>query len=202
MKRLMTYILVLISSTAFAESASDAVQAKLNAIHSMSANFTQTVNAGKREVANSSGMMAILRPGRFRWQTNSPMKQLVVADSERLWVYDIELEQVTVKKQEKGVGGTPGLFLSGNNDNLARDFDVTTSKKGNKELFNLKAKSPKENYQRLTLIFNGDTLCEIEFFDQLGQHTIVHLSQIKNNPTLATTVFHFKPPKGVDVVQQ
>lgn len=202
MKKIIGLVLAVFVTNVFADTASDMAQAKLNGIRTMSAKFVQVVKAGKREVSNSSGIMALSRPGRFRWETQSPLEQVVVADSEKLWVYDIDLEQVTVKKQEKGLGGTPGLFLSGYDDTVARDFTVTEKTDGKNQIFHLKAKSAKENYQQLKLVFNGDMLTSIEFWDQLGQHTVVKLSRIKNNVKLAPKLFQFKPPKGVDVVDQ
>lgn len=202
MKQLISLLLALAAGSVLAQTASDAVQARLNAIHTMSADFTQVVKAGKREVSNSYGVMALARPGRFRWQTKSPLAQLIVADSKKLWIYDVELEQVTVRKQEKGTGGTPALFLSGYDNTVARDFTVTAIEKGNRHIYDMHAKSPKENYQEVKLTFNDDKLTYIEFFDQLGQHTTVHLTKIKNNPQLANTLFQFKPPAGADVVKQ
>lgn len=192
----------LCSTVVYSESVSEEVQNKLNAITSMSAHFTQVVKAGKREVSKSTGDMALFRPGRFRWQTKSPLSQLVVADGKKLWVYDVDLEQVTVKKQEKGMGGTPALFLSADKDTVSRDFEVKKQEKGSMQSFDLHAKSAKENYQRVILMFNNEELTAIEFFDQLGQHTTVSLSRIKHNLTLADDLFHFTPPKGVDVVRQ
>ena len=160
------------------------------------------MNAKKHEVSRSSGTMALSRPGHFRWQTKRPMEQLVIADGQHLWVYDAELEQVTIKKQEKGLGGTAALFLSGYGDTVTRDFDVTTYKEDKKVYFDLHSKSSKANFQRVKLVFVGEVLSGIELFDQLGQHTNVDLTHIKHNPTLAPALFTFKAPKGVDVVQQ
>jgi len=193
--------LLLFGQQAFCDAASEA-QGKLNAIRTMSATFTQVVKAKKREVSRTTGTMALSRPGRFRWDTKTPMPQLVVADGKRLWVYDVDLEQVTVKKQEKGVGGTAGLFLSGYDDTVNRDYTVTASMEGKKQVFDMHAKSKKANFQRVKLIFAGDTLNGLELFDQLGQYTQVRLSNIKNNPTLAAKLFKFKTPKGVDLVEQ
>ena len=186
----------------WSDEVSDLLQAKLNAIRTMNASFSQVVKAKTQEISRSSGTMALFRPGRFRWETKKPMEQLVIADGKHLWVYDVDLEQVTVKKQEQGVGGTAALFLSGYGDTVARDFDVTTYKERNKEYFDLHSKSNKANFQRVKLVFVGDTLSGIELFDQLGQHTDVSLSKIKNNPTLQPSLFKFKTPKGVDVVEQ
>ncbi|WP_133126906.1 outer membrane lipoprotein chaperone LolA [Legionella nagasakiensis] len=202
MKKFALFVLLFCLQKAFCGTASDNLQEKLNSIKTMSADFSQVVKAKKRKVSSSSGTMAMERPGRFRWQTKSPMPQLVVADGERLWVYDVDLEQVTVRKQEKGIGGTAALFLSGYNDTVARDFEVTAGKKGNMEYFDLHAKSNKANFQQVKLVFAGKTLNGIELFDQLGQHTKVRLSRIKTNQKLAANLFKFKIPKGVDVVKQ
>ncbi len=202
MKKTMLFLLLMWAGSAFSDAVSETLQTKLNAIRTMSASFSQVVNAKKREVSHSSGTMALSRPGRFRWQTKSPMEQLVVADGKHLWVYDVDLEQVTEKKQEKGLGGTAGLFLSGYDDTVTRDFDVTSYTKENKVYFDLHSKSSKANFQRMKLVFVGDALHGIELFDQLGQHTVVALTNIKNNPTLSSGLFRFKTPKGVDVVVQ
>ncbi len=202
MKKIMSCVMLLISHMAFAEGASELLQAKLNALRTMNANFTQVVTAKHREVSHSSGTMALSRPGRFRWQTKNPMQQVVIADGKRLWVYDVDLEQVSVKKQEKSVGGTAGLFLSGYNDSVAHDFDVSVIEKGNKLSFDLNAKSNKANFQRVKLVFEGVALRGIALYDQLGQVTNVTLNQVQVNPKLASSLFQFKAPSGADVVEQ
>lgn len=185
-----------------AASATERLEAKLNAVKTMTASFSEVVYAKKRALSRSSGTMALWRPGRFRWQTKSPMEQLVLADGEHLWVYDIDLEQVTVKKQDKGMGGTAALFLSGYDEHVARDFDVILTSHGNKDQFDLHSKSSKASIHRVILTFIGQDLSAIQLFDQLGQRTDVTLTNIKNNPTLQLALFKFKTPKGVDVVQQ
>lgn len=201
-KALAATLLVSLAQHAYCDEVSNVLQAKLNAIRTMNASFSQVVKAKKHEVSRSSGTMALFRPGRFRWETKNPMEQLVIADGKHLWIYDVDLEQVTVKKQDQGVGGTAALFLSGYDDTVARDFDVTTYKEGSKEYFDLHSKSNKANFQRVKLIFVGEMLNGIELYDQLGQHTDVNLSKIKQNPKLSPTLFKFKTPKGVDVVEQ
>lgn len=202
MKKMLLLMLLALTSSAFCESVGEALQGKLNAMRSLTANFKQVVKTKQREISRSSGTMALERPGRFRWQTKNPMEQLVVADGQKLWVYDVDLEQVTVKKQEKGLGGTAALFLSGYDNTVTRDFDVTTTTSGNNQAYDLHSKSNKASFQRLKLIFTRDVLSAIEMFDQLGQHTIVNLTNVKFNPKVAGSLFQFKPPKGTDVVQQ
>jgi len=202
MKKYCLCLFLLSTQMAFGDAVSDALQRKLNAIRTMSASFTQSVNANKRIVSRSNGTMALSRPGRFRWQTIKPMEQLVIADGEHLWIYDVALEQVTVKKQDKGLGGTAALFLSGYNNTVTRDFNVTTYTQKNTAYYDLQAKSNKANFQRVKLMFVGDTLTGLQLYDQLGQKTDVVLKRIKNNPPLASSVFKFNQPKGVDVVRQ
>lgn len=202
MKRIIGILFFCLCTASYSESAGDLAQAKLNAMQSMTASFKQIVKAKKREVSRSSGTMALQRPGRFRWQTKQPMAQLVVADGQKMWVYDVDLEQVTVKAQEKGLGGTAALFLSGYDNTVTRDFDVTQAMQGNVTVFDLHSKSSKANFQRIKLLFTEDILTGLEMYDQLGQTTFVTLSQIKVNPKLAESVFQFIPPKGVDVVKQ
>jgi outer membrane lipoprotein carrier protein len=202
MKKLLWLILVCYGCETWCETSSEALQTKLNALRTMSADFKQVVKAKHREISRSSGTMALSRPGRFRWQTENPMPQIVVADGRRLWVYDVDLEQVSVKKQEKSVGGTAGLFLSGYNDTVARDFDVKMNKNGKTVSFDLNATSNKANFQRVTLVFEGAALKQIALYDQLGQLTDVVLNQVRVNPTLASSLFKFHAPKGVDVVEQ
>ena len=198
--KIMSFLLLFCWSFAYGDTVSEHLQTKLNAMRTLSASFSQIVKSKQRKISSSTGTMALYRPGKFRWQTKSPMQQLVIADGQHLWVYDVDLEQVSVKKQNKGLGGTAALFLSGYNDTVARDFTVSSDAQG--DVFDLTAKSNKANFQRVKLIFKHDILNGLELFDQLGQQTIVRLSQIKLNPKLAETLFQFKPPKGVDVVEQ
>ena len=193
----------MISSTvSYAISAEAQLQERLNKMSTMKANFKQVVRTDKRVVSSSSGTMAMQRPGKFRWKTISPMEQLVIADGKKLWVYDIELEQVTVKKQTKGIGGTAALFLSGVDNNVERDFKVQIRRSGTTEHFDMKALAHDANFQRIKMLFKNKTLHELILFDQLGQKTSVNLSKIINNPKLPKKYFTFKPPRGVDVVQQ
>ena len=202
MKKLVWMVIFLWGAYVHADAVSDALQAKLNAIQTMSATFHQTVSANKRAISKTFGTMALSRPGRFRWETKGPMAQLVIADGQHLWVYDVDLEQVSVRKQEKSLGGTAALFLSSYDQDLTRDFVVTSQQKNKKIYFDLRAKSSKAHFQRMILAFSGADLVGIDLFDPLGQHTDVALNQVKNNPKLPSQLFVFKTPPGVDRVEQ
>jgi outer membrane lipoprotein carrier protein len=201
-KKITLFLLACCSTLSWSQIPAEVLQNKLNAMTTLNADFSQTVKAKKRVVARSTGTMALQRPGRFRWNTIDPMQQLIVADGQKMWIYEKELEQITVKKQEKGLGGTAALFLSGYDNKVSNDFDVSEKEDGKLMVFDLKAKAAKENFQRIKLTFNSSQLTALELYDQLGQITYVTLSHIKMNKQLPSTLFQFKPPKGVDVVEQ
>ncbi len=202
MKVVIGLLCCLMSDIVFSEDAAQQLQTKLNAMHAMSASFTQVVKAKERTVATSSGTMALQRPGLFRWDTRDPLKQLIVADGKKLWIYDPDLEQVTVKTQEKGLGGTAALFLSGYDERVSNDFNVVEKTKGTNHIYSLTAKSPRESFRRIELVYQGEQLTGMQLFDQLGQTTRVTFKQVRYNPTLKKSLFAFKPPKGTDVVKQ
>lgn len=202
MKKWVFLVLWVVSFSVFAITPAEDLQGRLNAMQTMKATFKQVVKSGKKMVSQSSGTMALKRPGRFRWQTAEPMEQLIVADGNRMWIYDVDLEQVTVKKQGKGIGGTAALFLSGYDDSVSKNFDVTDKSKGKQHQFFLKSKSGKDSFQKVEMIFTGNVLQNLKLYDQMGQVTDVRLMNVKNNAELAGGLFSFKPPKGVDVVEQ
>jgi len=202
MNKVVAFVLGSFSTVVFSQTPAELVQAKLNAVHTLTANFSQVVKAKKKEVSSSSGKMALERPGRFRWETRDPMVQIIVADGTKMWVYDPDLEQVTVKAQDKGLGGTAAVFLSGYNESVTKDYDVTQKVEGDTYTFDMQPKSTKSNYQHIQLIFKQEVLTGLVIHDQLGQVTSVKLLKIKTNPKVEAKLFQFKPPKGVDVVKE
>lgn len=175
---------------------------KLNAIHSISADFSQTVNAKRKTISQEQGSMAVQRPGHFRWETKKPVNQLLMADGRQVWIYDPELEQVTIKPQGKALRGTPASFLSSSNETLRDDFNVTLEPKAGVDFYYLEAKSAHPTFVRMVLAFKGEQLQSIFLEDQLGQKTDVHLKQVKQNQALPKKYFQFIPPRGVDVIRE
>jgi outer membrane lipoprotein carrier protein len=185
----------------FAETPAEALQQELGTMHAMTADFSQEVKTKQRLLSKASGSMAILRPGRLRWATFKPTSQLVIADGKRLWIYDADLEQVSVKKQADGLDSAAGLLLNGAETQFIRDFDVSRHTRGQYTEFDLKALSRDLAFQRVILRFEGHTLSGMIFFDQLSQETTVLFQHIVMNPRLSQTLFTFNKPKGVDLVE-
>lgn len=175
---------------------------KLIYIKAMQASFSQQIYAKQRVITQSSGNMAFVRPRQFRWETKEPMEQLLVADGKKIWMYDVDLEQVTVRPQTESMGAAAGLFLSDNKADFISDFSVKSERNGKQDVFTLKARGKQANIQRMILRFAGDALESMDLYDQLGQRTAVRFNQAKINVVLPEHLFQFTPPEGVDMVQQ
>lgn len=203
MKRLLVCLLcICVTNVVSASAASGLLWDKLQGIQSMKASFHQTIYGKSRILSQSQGKMAFERPGHFYWQTNTPTAQLLVADGKRFWLYDIDLEQVTVRSQENAMGASAGLFLGDNKARFERDFTVSFEHQNASEIFELEAKAKEANIQRMTLIFRNDMLQGMSLYDQLGQKTQIKFDSIETNSTLPAKLFQFSPPNGVDVVEQ
>ena len=201
-RTLLSGVMLWLAGTASAEDVGGQLESRLNAAKTLKAQFTQVVRADRREISRSKGTMALQRPGKFRWSVAAPMEQLVIADGENLWIYDIDLEQVTVKKQGKSIGGTPALFLSGATQQITNDFEVSMHAEKDKEYYELRARSPQENFQKINMVFRKDSLSRLILHDQLGQVTSIDFRKVQANRPLSEKLFRFVPPRGVDVVRQ
>jgi chaperone LolA len=182
--------------------ATEKLKTFIAATHSAQANFTQELldKSGKR-MQSASGTMQFVRPGRFRWVYQKPYEQIIVGDGKKFWMYDVDLNQVTVKKLDAALGGSPAALLSGNNE-IERDFVLTD--KGEKEgldWLEAKPKSAESNFTKVLMAFNSHAeLMVMELFDSFNHRTILRFSGLKNNPSLSPQLFNFVPPKGADVL--
>lgn len=173
----------------------------LKSTRTLKADFAQSVIAKNgRKPQQSSGVVAIARPGKLRWEIQKPFPQLVVGDGEKIWIHDPELQQVTVRKAGQAIGGSPAALLSGSNE-LEKNF--TLKEAGEAEGLNWVEATPKvsdSGFERVRLGFSGSDLKAMELLDSFGQTTLIHFSRLERNPALPAATFRFVPPAGVDVV--
>jgi chaperone LolA len=177
------------------------LQAFVAQTKSARASFTQKVLDNKGQpIQAASGVLAFSRPGKFRWEYQKPYEQLIVGDGDRLWVYDTELNQVTVKKLEGSLGSSPAALLAGSNE--IEEFYNLDAKgtKGGLDWLEAFPKNEDTMFQKVRMGFKGNTLDTMELYDHLGQVTVIRFTGIKRNPKLAADAFVFTPPKGVDVL--
>ncbi|HUO81240.1 MAG TPA: outer membrane lipoprotein chaperone LolA [Gammaproteobacteria bacterium] len=177
------------------------VQRHLDGIDTLRARFVQTIeDANGDAVQSSAGVLTIARPNRFRWDYTEPYEQLVLADGERLWLYDADLEQVTVRKLDDSLASTPAMLLSGGGqvaDSFAAGEVTVQGERCSIELLPVKKDT---DFQSVTVEFEGEHLTSMTLRDALDQTTRIDFSAIERNPELAADEFAFTPPDGVDVI--
>ncbi len=165
-----------------------------------SATFEQTViDKSARITQKASGTFVYSRPGKFRWAYDKP-KQLIVGDGARIWIYDEDLNQVTVRKIDQAISATPAALLAGGAvaDNL---FDMKEQGiQDGLEWLEARPKKADTSFERIRIGFSGDQLAAMELYDQFGSHTVLRFIDLKRNPRVDASLFKFTPPKGADVV--
>ncbi|MFO7543565.1 MAG: outer membrane lipoprotein chaperone LolA [Thiobacillus sp.] len=165
------------------------------------ANFTQTVaDKSGRVTQQASGTMAFARPGKFRWDYTKPYEQVIVGDGVKLWLYDADLDQVTVKPLGDVIAGTPAALLAGD-DAIEKYFSLKNAgESGGLEWLEATPRNRDTTFERIRMGFKGDVLVQMELFDFFGQRTTLKLSRFTRNPSIASSRFKFTPPKGADVI--
>lgn len=190
------------SETEVAEQSVGQLQQRLEDMNTLKGEFTQTLfDADGTLLEQSEGSFALQRPGKFYWHTLNPFEQVLVSDGETIWLYDPDLEQVTVRDFERETRGTPAMILSDDAENLAEDFQVRKETGDSDETrFVLTPKSPDGLFKDLVLVFDDRQLREIRMQDNLDQTSIFTLSELERNQPIERGKFQFEAPEGVDVL--
>jgi outer membrane lipoprotein carrier protein len=196
-------ILSLFINSAFAETPADRLTKQLSDLKTMRAQFTQRVVDKKGgTIQESNGQMAMQRPGKFRWDTQSTGQQ-IVADGKKIWVYDADLQQVMVQKQDMDSLKSPALLLSGSIASLTKKFKITELKSTESGVwFELKPTYKDAPFQSVQLHFVKGQLQAMRLADSLGHSSQLTFSRVETNLALPESLFNFRVPKGVDVVDQ
>jgi len=203
MRRLATLLIsIAVAIPAFA---ADGARARLDefakGLNSVAASFEQQVFDTKGKTAKTTkGTLALKAPRQFRWDTISPYKQLIVADGEKVWIYDADLEQVSVRAQGTEEAHSPLTVLT---DLSQLDRDFVASEQGEHDgliWLRLKSRDKEPQFAYADLGFDAGGLARMAFEDTLGDKTEIRFSDWKRNPQLAVDAFKFKPPPGVDVI--
>ena len=201
----MRHLLVLLLwLPAVASAASvDSLKAFLNQTTSARARFAQMVlDKNLKMLQQATGTMQFSRPGKFRWEYNKPYEQTIVGDGSRLWIYDKDLNQVTVRKLDQALGSSPAALLAGSNE-IEKNYTLTNI--GNQEGLDWLEAVPKNKdtaFERIRLGFGKGGLEAMELRDQFGQVTVIKFADLERNPKLSAEAFQFTPPKGADVISE
>jgi outer membrane lipoprotein carrier protein len=179
----------------------DALHSFIAATASAQGEFVQKVYDRKHKLTQeSSGTLAFQRPGRFRWTYAKPYAQLIVGDSTKVWVYDEDLNQVTVRRLDRALGSTPAALLAGSKD-IERAFKLTDQgEKDGLEWVQAQPREKESNFESIRMGFGSSGLEAMELTDGFGQTTVLKFTALRRNPTLDSGLFKFVPPKGADVI--
>ena len=167
----------------------------------LKAQFNQSVfDRNGRKTQEASGTLYLSRPGKLRWVYTKPYAQLIVGDGKKLWIYDEDLDQVTVRKLDQAIGESPAALLAGNND-MEKLFSLKdTGDKDGLEWLEATPKGKEGSFEKVRMGFRGNDLSAMELQDNFGQTTQLRFTNLERNPAMGSSLFRFTPPKGVDVI--
>ena len=176
----------------------------LTQTNSARGDFSQS--AGKKTASRaaqaSGGSFEFARPGRFRWETTKPYQQTIVSDGSKLYVYDPDLNQVTVKKLKGAIPASPASILFGSND-FERDFQVSNDgERDGIDWILAKPRSQDSSFERIRIGFRDGLPVAMDLADSFGQTTELRFSGVQRNPKIDPARFHFDPPKSADVLEE
>jgi outer membrane lipoprotein carrier protein len=167
------------------------------------AHFAQMVlDRDLRMLQQATGTMQFARPGRFRWEYDAPYEQVIVGDGTRLWIYDKDLNQVTVRRLDAALGASPAALLAGSDD-IERSYILTSlGPRDGLDWLEAVPRTQDATFERVRLGFGGSALEAMELHDAFGQVTVIRFSEIERNRELAPESFRFTPPAGADVIRE
>ena len=166
--------------------------ARLQQLQSLEADFTQVTrdNTG-RTLQQLNGTLTVAKPGKMRWQTAAPYEQLVVSDGELVWIYDMDLEQVTIRNMDLRVQETPALLLSGDSAQVGQNFTVAESVQGDFSRYQLTPKDRSQLFEKLEFQYQQQQLESMRIYDAAGQITEIVFGRIKTNKPTDRQAFIF-----------
>lgn len=167
----------------------------------MRAQFSQVVKDNKgRKVQEVDGTMQLQRPNKFRWDYKKPYEQQIVSDGKQVFLFDTELQQVTIRDLSKALGSSPAAMLAGG-EAVEKSFTLKNATRKDGLIWVLAIPKDKESgFDRVLLGFKADKLRKMELYDSFNHITHITFNEVERNPVLADATFLFTPPKGVDVV--
>ncbi len=201
MKKLWPLFLLLLSFSASAASGREQLQRFLVNLNTLQAQFEQIVITPDSESYTSNGVLYLNRPGRFRWEYRWPVKQLIVADGDRVWLYDMELDQVSHRSQSSMLDGTPAQIFSEKGP-LERYFNLMDGDDRDGLVWVvLTPKNSESQFSSISIALTEKSqLKRMELIDQFGQVTLYLFSDVIRNPLLDDELFKFTPPPLIDIL--
>lgn len=207
-KKIATFLIAASALSAWADGLKS-LESFLKATQTGRAEFTQVVTAPPKEgqaarSKTSSGSFEFQRPARFRFVYRKPFEQTLVADGQTVWLYDVDLNQVTARKQSQVLASTPAALLASTADLKALQGEFTLENAPAQDGQDWVLATPKARdgqIQAVRIGFKGEQLSTLDIQDSFGQRSVLRFTGFQANPALPADTFQFKPPAGADVVR-
>lgn len=199
--------LVIISFLLLPHTGAQAREARLDLflknLETFSAGFEQTLlNEYGEELEKSVGVVYMMKPGKFHWAYYEPYSQIIISDGITLWIYDEDLEQVTIKELAGSIEDSPAAVLTGDLDIDKHYLVIDQGISKGMDWQELTPRDLDSQYKSVRLGFKGDNLAAMVLYDNLGQETRIKFLDTKRNLSLKEDLFEFKPPEGVDIIDE
>jgi len=214
MKKYVAMMLVAVCAHSAWANGLDSLEQFVKTVNTGRAEFTQVVTAPAKEgqaarSKTSTGTFEFSRPNRFRFVYKKPFEQSIVADGQTLWLHDVDLNQVTSRKQSSTLGTTPAALIAAAPDLRALQADFTLANAPDADGLQWVVATPKSKDGQLQSVRVGfrpgeksSGLAALEILDSFGQRSVLNFSKVEVNPSLPADTFRFTPPKGADVIRQ
>ena len=210
MKRFFTAVLIAASAQLAIADGLKSLESFMAHTQAGQADFTQVVTSPPKDgqaarSKTSSGTFAFQRPGRFKFVYQKPFEQTIVADGKTLWLYDVDLNQVTQRQQTQALGATPAALLAAAPDLKALRAEFTLESapaQDGLEWVLARPKTKDGQLQSVRVGFEGEQLAALDILDSFGQRSLIRFNGMQANAALPASTFQFKPPAGADVVKQ
>ena len=202
MKKLLTAAALAFAAFAARADAVDTLRAFIRDVASGRAQFTQTVTSpdGAKK-KTSSGSFEFSRPNRFRFSYAKPFEQVIVADGQKVWIYDADLNQASSRKFSSALGATPAALLAGGS--LDKDFDLAPlPAKDGLDWVQATPRAKEGAFKSVRVGFRGKDLAAVEIVDAFDQRSLLQFSQFNAGVSFGADAFRFTPPAGADVIEQ
>jgi outer membrane lipoprotein carrier protein len=200
--RKLLWILFLVPTLAIGASV-DTLKTMLNQTNTAKGRFAQVVlDRNNKTLQQASGTMEFSRPGKFRWEYNKPYEQTIVGDGSKLWIYDKDLNQVTVRKLDRALGASPAALLAGSNE-IEKSYALKSAgENGGLDWLEAVPRAQDTAFERIRMGFGKTGLEAMELKDQFGQTTVIKFADLERNVKIAPASFTFTPPKGAAVISE
>lgn len=196
-------VLLSLSGFALAENAAQKLQDYLKQMQTLEGSFQQlTLDARGQRMQEAQGSVQLAKPGRFYWSTEQPYPQVLVSNGKKLWVYDPDLEQVTIQTLDERATKSPAIILAGEASDLTKHFTISSTTSGKQVIFDLIPLEKDSLFEELSLHFVDERISVLQLKDSLGQVTRVDLTITQFNKPLDNQMFEFEVPANVDVIQE